>query len=603
MTFSRREMLAAGAGSTLLATLPSTARGVIPASTIDDVADEWLRLSPEAATSLGIDTGARADLRGQSSDVSPAGVARVHAWVRGAIPRLQAVVAGPGDAASKRTADVALAAYRTSADGFAFPYGDVSIAGWRNGPYVVSQNMGSYLDTPKFLDGDHPVKTTADAEAYIARLAAWPKQLDGETARLKADRGRGVIAPDFILDKALGAMALTRGEAPAQMLVVTSLAKKAAGIPGDWAARAERIVASGVMPALDRQIAELKVHRALAKSDAGAWKLPQGDAYYAWALRAATTTRMTPDEVHAEGLRQHADYHRQMDAILQSMGLTQGSVGARMRALNKDPRFTFAAGDTGRAQILTFIEGRIADIRPRLPNAFHTLVRGNVEVRRIAPAEEIGAPGAYGGPGSIDGTIPGRFWINLRDPARHTKYNLPTLTYHEAIPGHVWQGEYNQKLPLLGTLVGGGFSAYQEGWALYAEQLAGELGVYDGESVEARAGRLGYLDSMAFRAARMVVDTGIHAKRWTRDKAREWFAEATGDTVEGVTSEIDRYCVWPGQACGYKVGHSEINRQRERAKAAMGTRFDYRAFNDMVVGGGSRPLSFVARDTDQMIGG
>lgn len=602
MLLSRRDVLAAGAGSTLFAAMPAAARPAQPASVIDMLADEWLRLAPDRTTSLGIDTGARAGLRSQLMDLSPAGAKRVEAWLRGAIPRLQAVVAGAGDAATTRTAEVALAAYRTSADGFAFGYGDPSVAGWRNGPYVVAQNMGSYLDTPKFLEGDHPIKTAADADAYLARLAAWPKQLDGETARLKIDRGRGVIAPDFILDKTLAAMTLTRNEPPAQMVVVTALARKAAGIPGDWAARAERIITSGVLPALDRQIAELKVHRGRAKSDAGAWKLPQGDAYYAWALRAATTTQMTPDEVHADGLRQHADYHRQMDTILRSMGLTQGSVGARMRALNKDPRFTFASGDAGRAEILKFIEGRIADIRPRLPNAFHTLVRGTVEVRRIAPAEEIGAPSAYGGPGSLDGSIPGRFWINLRDPARHTKYNLPTLTYHEALPGHVWQGEYNQKQPLLGTLIGDGFSAYVEGWALYAEQLAGELGVYEGDSIESKAGRLGYLDSMAFRAARMVVDTGIHHKRWTRDHALEWFAEATGDTVEGVTSEIDRYCVWPGQACGYKVGHSEINRQRERAKAAMGARFDYRAFNDMVVGGGSRPLSFVARDTDRMIG-
>lgn len=604
MTLSRREILAAGAGSALLAALPAAAQ-----ATSDDMArlaalaEEWLRLAPEAATSLGIDTGPRAALRGQVTMPNRAGYTQRVFWLKGAIVVLEDIVRRGTDPAATRTAQVALAAYRTSAEGFDFPYGDVSVAGWRNGPYVVAQNMGSYLDTPKFLDGDHPVKTTADVDAYLARLSAWPLQLDFETEQLAAARGQGVVAPDFILDKTLAAIGMTRAEAPAQMLVVTSLATKAAGIPGDWRARAAAIVKDKVMPALDRQIAELKTHRAMAKGDAGVWALPQGDAYYAWALRAATTTRMTPEEVHAEGLRQHADYHRQMDAILTSMGLTQGSVGARMRALNKDSRFTFASGDAGRAQILAFIEGRIADIRPRLPRAFHTLVRGNVEVRRIAPAEEIGAPGAYGGPGSIDGSIPGRFWINLRDPARHTKYSLPTLTYHEAIPGHVWQGEYNQKLPLLGTLVGGGFSAFQEGWALYAEQLAGELGVYDGDGIEARAGRLGYLDSMAFRAARMVVDTGIHAKRWSRDTARAWFAEATGDTIAGVTSEIDRYCVWPGQACGYKVGHSEINRQRDRAKAAMGARFDGRAFNDMVVGGGSRPLSIVASDTDRMIRG
>ncbi|WP_326524563.1 DUF885 domain-containing protein [Sphingomonas sp.] len=600
MSFTRRQALAAGAGTAALATLPAFARTPAnPKAEVEALAEEWLRLSPESATSLGIDTGARAALRGQSSDPTAAGIERTRAWVRRAITRLEAVQAAKPDADTARTAEVALAAWRTSADGFDFPYGAVSIAGWRNGPYVVAQNMGSYIDAPKALDASQPVKTASDAEAYLARLVNWPRRLDAETARLKDARGRGVVAPDFILDKTLAGLAVTRGEAPADALVVTTLGKKAEGIAGDWSARAERILAREVGPALDRQIAELKAHRAVAKADAGVWKLPQGDDYYAWALRAATTTRMTPDEVHAEGLRQHADLHRQMDAILKSMGLTQGSVGARMRALAKDPRFTFAPGDEGRAQILKFIDGRIADIRPRLPNAFHTLVRGNVEVRRIAPAEEIGAPGAYGGAGSIDGTIPGRFWINLRDPARHTKYNLPTLTYHEALPGHVWQGEYVQRLPLLRTLVGGGFSAFGEGWGLYAEQIAGEIGVYEGDD----AGRLGYLDSMAFRAARMAVDTGIHARRWTRDKAREWFAEATGDTVEGVTSEIDRYCVWPGQACGYKVGHTEINRQRDRARAAMGTRFDVKAFNDMVVAGGSRPLSVVASDTDRMIGG
>jgi uncharacterized protein (DUF885 family) len=599
MQITRRQLLATGAGATALATLPSVARATAadPKSVVDTLAEEWLRLSPESATSLGIDTGPRAALRSASSDPTAAGRARREAWVRQAITQLEPVAAQSTDAESARTAQVALAAYRTSARGFAFPYGAVSIAGWRNGPYSVAQNMGAYIDTPKFLDASHPVKSAADAEAYLVRLGNWPRELDAQTARLKVERAQGVVAPDFIIDKALAGLRVTRSDTPGQALVVTSLAKRAAGFSGDWGTRAERIVAADVMPAIDRQIAELTAHRAISTPDAGVWKLPQGDAYYAWALSAATTTNMTPDEVHAEGLRQHAELHAQMDRILKSMGMTQGSVGTRMRALAKDPRFTFAAGDAGRAEIMAFIQRRITDLRPRLPRGFNTLVRGNVEVRRIAPAEEIGAPGAYGGPGSIDGSVPGKFWINLRDPARHTKYNLPTLTYHEAIPGHVWQGEYVQRLPLLRMLVGGGFSAFGEGWGLYAEQLAGELGVYEGDE----AGRLGYLDSMAFRAARMVVDTGIHVRRWTRDRARTWFAEATGDTVEGVTSEIDRYCVWPGQACGYKVGHTEINRQRDRAKGALGDRFDLKAFNDLVVGGGSRPLSVLAADVERLV--
>ncbi len=193
--------------------------------------------------------------------------------------------------------------------------------------------------------------------------------------------------------------------------------------------------------------------------------------------------------------------------------------------------------------------------------------------------------------------MPGRFWINLRSTDLHTKIDLPSLTYHEAIPGHAWEGEYSLRLPLIRAVTGSAFSAFNEGWGLYAEQLAGELGVYDDNP----EGRLGYLQSMAFRAARLVVDTGIHSKRWTRERALAWFAEATGGTVDSVANEIDRYAVWPGQACGYKVGHTEINRQRDRARAALGCRFDLRAFNDLLVTGGARPLTVVGRDVDRLI--
>jgi uncharacterized protein (DUF885 family) len=272
-----------------------------------------------------------------------------------------------------------------------------------------------------------------------------------------------------VMDKTLSAIRMTRAEPVPQWLLVNSLADRAAAIPGNWRRRAETIAAERIVPALDRQIAELAEHRKVSTTDIGVWKFGDGADYYAWALRAATTTRMTPDEVHDNGLAQLADLHGQMDVILKSLGSTDGSVGARMLALAKDPRYAFSDGDKGRAEIMAFIQQRLADIRPRLPRAFHTLVRGNVEVRRIAPAEEAGAPGAYGGAGSIDGSVPGRFWINLRSTAMHQRYSLPTLTYHEAIPGHVWQGEYSFRLPLIRTLMG--FSAFSEGWALYAEQL------------------------------------------------------------------------------------------------------------------------------------
>jgi uncharacterized protein (DUF885 family) len=459
--------------------------------------------------------------------------------------------------------------------------------------------MGSYLDVPKFLDAEHKVESAADAEAYLGRLTEHARQLDGETERLRADRGRGVIAPDVVLDKTLAALRRTRQGNPRDWLLVTSLASRAKNIPGDWAARAERIAAAQVTPALDRQIAELEQHRRRAKSEFGVWKLPQGEAYYAWALAAATTTRRTPDQIHQQGLDELKRFTGEMDTLMRRLGFTSGSVSDRFRAMQKDKRYAFKEGDAGRAEIMSFIEAQLTELRPRLPRAFNTLVKGNVEVRRIAPAEELGAPGAYGGAGSIDGTIPGRFWINLRSTDLHSRIDLPSLTYHEAIPGHVWQGEYSLRLPLIRSVTQYGFSAFSEGWALYAEQLAGELGVYDDNP----EGRIGYLQSMAFRAARLVVDTGIHAKQWTRERALSWFAEATGGTVDSVASEIDRYAVWPGQACGYKVGHTEINRQRERARQALGDRFDLRAFNDVVVGGGSRPLTVMEREVGLLIAG
>jgi uncharacterized protein (DUF885 family) len=325
------------------------------------------------------------------------------------------------------------------------------------------------------------------------------------------------------------------------------------------------------------------------------WARPGGDAYYAWALKASTTTNMSPDEVHRMGLAELEALHARMDAILKAIGYAQGSVGDRMNALAGDPRYKFSDGDKGRAEIIAYIKEWLGRIRAELPRAFNTMVPGNLEVKRLPPDEEPGAPNAYGGAGSIDGSVPGKFWINLLTTDRHSKYSLPDLAFHEAIPGHVWQGEYANKLPLIRTLLS--FNAYSEGWALYAEQLADELGVYE----DFQVGKLGFLQSLAFRACRLVVDTGLHAKRWSREQAVRFFVERNGSNPQEVASEVDRYCSWPGQACGYKVGHSEILRQRNRAQEALGPRYDLKAFNDTVVLGGNVPLNVLARNVDVFI--
>jgi uncharacterized protein (DUF885 family) len=267
-----------------------------------------------------------------------------------------------------------------------------------------------------------------------------------------------------------------------------------------------------------------------------------------------------------------------------------------MQALAKDPRYAFPEGDRGRAEILAFIDERLAWIRAQMPRAFGTVVNPNMEVKRLPPEEEPGAPAAYGGAGAVDGSIPGRFWINLRTTDLHSRYSLGDLTFHEAIPGHIWQGEYTHGMPLIRQMLA--FNAYSEGWALYAEQLADELGAFENDPV----GRLGYLQSIAFRACRLVVDTGLHAKRWTREQGVQFFVDVNGSNPLEVASEVDRYCSWPGQACGYKVGHTEINRQRDAAKTTLGDRFTDKGFNDTLLLGGNVPLDVLGRNVDAWVG-
>jgi uncharacterized protein (DUF885 family) len=562
---------------------------------LDALAENLLRLSPESATSLGIDVDARATLRSQLTDRSAQGQQNIANRLREDLAAVEALDTTGLSAEMRTSLAVARSAYTTALQGFALPYGDVAVGGWRNTPYVVIQNVGAYLDIPRFLDTDHRIESAADAEAYLARLESYARQLDGERGRIEAARAAGLVPPAFLIDKALEQMNLSIEAARAGGALVESIARRTATIPGTWAERARGIAAQQIAPALERQAQELATQRAVAADDAGMWARPSGDEYYRWALKASTTTTLSPDEIHEIGRSELEALHARMDSILATVGYTQGSVGARMTALAEDPRYQFPEGDAGRAEILAFIDERLTWIRAQMPRAFNTVVDPNLEVKRLPPEEEPGAPAAYGGAGSIDGTIPGRFWINLRTTDLHSKYSVADLAFHEAIPGHVWQGEYTRRQPLLRQLLA--FNPYSEGWGLYAEQLADELGAYDDDPV----GRLGYLQSLAFRACRLVVDTGIHAKRWTREQGVQFFVEFNGSNPLEVASEVDRYCSWPGQACGYKLGHTEINRLRDGAMAALGSRFDLKAFNDAVVLGGNVPLDVLAANVDEYV--
>lgn len=564
---------------------------------LDEIGENYVRFAPESATSLGIDTGARAALRSQLSDRSADGQKKIADRVRQDLERAKAFDVSGLDHATRTSIEVVRSAYATAAEGFALPYGDITVGSWRNTPYVVIQNVGAYLDIPRFIDADHPIETAADAEAYLSRLQSYAKQLDGERGRVEAARGKGLVPPSFLIDKALSQLRMSAKSAREGGSLVESIERrtKAKSIAGDWAARAKAIAAKEIAPALDRQIADLEAQRKVSTDDAGMWARPNGDEFYRWALKASTTTSMTPDEVHAMGQDELERLQAEMETIFKSLGMTKGTVADRMHAIAKDPKYKFAEGDKGRAEIMAFIQQRLAWIKSQLPRAFNTLVNPNMEVKRLPPEEEPGAPTAYGGAGSIDGKIPGRFWINLRTTDLHSKFALADLAFHESIPGHIWQGEYTHTMPLIRQLLA--FNAYSEGWALYAQQLAAELGAYENNPV----GRLGYLQAIAFRACRLVVDTGIHAKKWTREQGVKFFVDVNGSNPIEVASEVDRYCSWPGQACGYKVGHSEINRQREKAQTALGAKYDLKAFDDTVVLGGNVPLDVLAKNVDEYI--
>jgi uncharacterized protein (DUF885 family) len=601
---NRRHFLGSAGALAALQLLPGCAtrsalEGESAEALLERMAEAILAEYPENATTLGLDKGERAGLKSKLTDRSLHGRARLAGAAADRLRRLEAVDRAGLDPAARIDVGVAEAAHRLAVEGFRFPYGDVVTLNqnlsYRNAPYVVAQNTGAFIEVPDFLDSNHVVATAADAESYLERLEAYAGALDGETERLAHDRGLGVVAPDFLLDKTLKQMKSARAQPVADWGLVTSLERRTASIPGDWRARAAALARDKVAPAMDRQIAELARHRARADGRAGVWKLPDGDSYYAWALRAATTSSLTPAEVHKMGLDQLAELQARMEPLLRAQGLTRGTVGERMTALGNDPRHLFPNTEAGRAQILDYLNGRVADIRTRLPRAFATLVRGSLIIKRVPPEIEAGAPGGYAAAGTIDGSVPGNYYINLRDTAMWPRFSLATLTYHEGIPGHIWQGEYTYKLPLIRSLLA--FNAYSEGWALYAEQLADELGAYEGDPL----GQLGYLQSLSFRACRLVVDSGLHAQRWTRARAIDWFAKTNGSTVEEVQGEVDRYCAWPGQACGYKVGHSEIVRLREKAKGALGGRFDLRTFDDALVLGGNVPLTLLEGVIDRYI--
>jgi uncharacterized protein (DUF885 family) len=594
----RRTLLlsSAAAGLAACATTPPPADTASADAALDALLTRQLETlldrSPEAVTNLGLDTGARSAQRAQLDDRSPAGVDARRAQTITDLAELKRIDPSRLSPAARLSYDIAeFQLENAAAYARRFPYH--SQEGWRRNPYVVTQVGGAYVGVPDFLDSQHPVNTKADADAYLSRLRAFADSLDGDTARTRENAGRGAVAPDFILDKALLQLRALRDGAAAEKPVVRSIARRAAekGL-GDYGTPAREIFEGPVRAALTRQIELLTQLRARTDHTAGVHRVPNGEAYYAENLRGYTTTNYTPDEIHRIGIEQVRELQAGIDALLKGQGYTRGSVGERLDVLNKEPRFLWPNTDQGRADLIASLNAQVAEIAPRMPRYFRTFPKSGFEIRRVPVAIEQGAPGGYAQAGSLDGSRPGAYYINLKDTTEWPKWGLPTLTYHEAVPGHLFQGAIAREageLPLYRKIAG--FSAYGEGWALYAERVADELGVYENDPF----GKIGYLQSFLFRAVRLVVDTGLHAKRWSREQAVAYMVANAAEPESSAVREIERYCAAPGQACSYKLGEIVISRLRAEAEQTQGARFDIKAFHDLVLLGGSMPLTVLER--------
>lgn len=575
------------------ATVASNAASRQARALYDRIFDQMMLENPTGATSLGLDTGARAALRGQLAPSDAAhrfGSLPTIARFGPELSRIDAAALPPVERSWLATvrwyadrANEIMRARFGGSDGYPIPY-------------TITQLTGSYQEVPDFLASTHPVANASDAEAYLSRVAAMARNVDQEVARGREELRMGIVPPRWQLAKTITQTEALMAQRGANSGIARKLAEKAsaAGLDGAaWGARAGALVDGPLAAALGRQRALLADMTRATGENVGVSRLPDGREFYENALRFHIASDLTPEQAHQRGLEEVADYQARMEPLLRGLGLTAGTTGARLLQLGARPDQLFPNTDAGRAEVLAYLNQRNEAMRAMLPRVFNNVPPARMEIRRVPVEIELGAPRGYAQRGSLDGSRPGAFYINLRDTHIWPKFSLPTFVYHEGIPGHVYQGAVllasGDTPNLLRTL---GMAAYGEGWGLYAEQIADELGVYEGDA----PGRIGYLQAALYRACRVVVDTGMHALGWSRERAITYMNDVTGLAAAATENEIDRYIVWPGQACSYKLGHTAIVRAREAARAQMGSRFDMKAFHDVLLLPGARPMDVLAAD-------
>lgn len=477
---------------------------------------------------------------------------------------------------------------------------------WRHHDYPLNQMFGIQSELPNFMMTIHPVSGKVEARNYVKRLSRFGVKFDQVMEGLVIREQKGVLPPRFVIRRVLDEMTAFVAKPARENPLYTVFKEKLEKLPKVGARDRERLLAAAeaeiertVYPAYRKFIDYFTALEAKATDDDGVWKLPDGAAYYAHCLRSSTTTDYTPEQVHETGLAEVARIEAEMRAILERQGYRNVESPTKLLAeLAKEERFLYPNSDEGRQQCLDDYQRILDEMDAALGPYFNICPKARLKVERIPEFREKTSAGAYYMPGDLTGSRPGVFYANLRDMKEVHKFGMKTLAYHEGIPGHHFQISIAQELkgvPFFRRMVP--FTAYAEGWALYAEKLAREMGIYRDDPF----GELGALDSELFRAVRLVVDTGIHHKRWTRQQAIEYMAAHSAQDHASIVSEIERYIVMPGQACAYKIGMLKMLELREKAQKALGEKFSLPAFHDVVLKNGSMPLNILERVVDEYI--
>lgn len=571
---------------------------------LDAAAREELTYSPETATQLGLSAElAGYDYFDRLDDRSEAGIARMGLKRIDILNTLDRIDPSrlPDDLATSVL--TVRSAYTNAVNMRAFGHGQVALGFVR--PYAVDQLSGGYIDVPGLLLNRQSIRVAEDTRAYLTRLASLAGTIDDERRRLEADEGRGVHLPAFILKRMrLLVISLMAEDTPMHPLV-TALENQLLGradvtpeLRAQALSDAQRIVMQEVIPSYQRFVVALTTLETRASEAPGVWQLPSGDAYYDAVLQFYSGRSVSAQEVHNEGLALVDHLSDRLNAALIANGFVEGTIGERLAILSGQAEQLFSNDDEGRRALIDELRGRIAIMETRIGDVIDPIPSTSVSIAPVPDYLAPTAPGGYYISAPADGTAPGLFFINLRDTLEWPAFTLPTLLYHETLPGHHLESALISEqadLPLIRQMIWN--PVFGEGWAVYAEDLAYELGLYDEDPM----GELGYLQSLLFRAARLVVDSGLHHERWSRQRAIDYLVNVTGQPETAMATEVDRYTVWPGQATAYMSGRQAIRAMRDNARIILGENFSLKAFHAVILGSGPRPLQLVERDVDAWI--